>query len=120
MIVGRMEEKRNELFADVVVAAERLLREYDIPEKASTLIANSLADHLADHWGGQNLNIPRDYRRKLSARELEAYERFDGENYDILAKDFGMTERSMRRLIARVRDRLRRNADGRPQLFETA
>lgn len=117
MSFGRMEEKRNELFADVVTAAERLLQEYDLDNKAASLIANSLADHLADHWGGQNLSFPKDYRRKLSERELEVFDRFSGDNYDTLARDFNMTERGMRKLIARVRDRLRRNAQGMPQLF---
>jgi Mor family transcriptional regulator len=117
MNLGRMEEKRNELFADLVTTAERLLQEYDLQAPAATLIANALADHLADHWGGQNMNIPKDYRRKLSLRELEVYDRFSGDNFDTLARDFGMTERSMRRLIARVRDRLRRNSHGMPQLF---
>lgn len=117
MTLGRMAEKRNELFADVVVAAERLLQEYEVTPPAAGLIADALADHLADHWGGQNLSIPKDYHRKLSKRELEAYERFDGNNFDTLAREFGMTERGMRKLIARVRDRLRRNSQGLPQLF---
>jgi Mor family transcriptional regulator len=115
-----MEEKRNELFVDVVATTERLLQEHGVGEKAATLIANDLADHMADHWGGQNMCIPKDYRRKLVARELEIYQRFDGTNYDTLAKEYGMYDRSIRRVIARVRDRLRRNADGHPQLFETA
>lgn len=116
-LCGRMEDKRNELFEDFAASAERLLREYELAPAAAGLIASALADHLADHWGGQNLNIPKDYRRKLSARELEAYARFDGENFDTLAREFGMTERGMRKLIARVRDRLRRNSQGLPQLF---
>lgn len=117
MISGRMEEKRNELFQDVVALTDGELRQFGVDEKASTLIANALADKLADFWGGQNITFPKDYKRKLSARELEVYERFDGSNFDVLAKEFGMTERGMRKLIKRVRERLRRNAQGMPQLF---
>jgi Mor family transcriptional regulator len=120
MNLGRMEEKRNALFEDVVVQSERLLQEYGLPDKASTLVANALADHLADLWGGQNLNIPKDYKRKLSARELEIYERFKGDNYGELAAEYGITERSVRRLLNRTRDRLRRNSSGHPQLFDVA
>ncbi|MFN3494212.1 MAG: Mor transcription activator family protein [Hydrogenophaga sp.] len=120
MSQGRMEERRNELFEDVVQQSERLLLEYGVSEKAANLIANALADHLADQWGGQNLNLPKDYRRKLSARELEIYERFNGSNVDQLALEYGMTERGVRKLINRTRERLRRNAQGIPQLFETA
>jgi Mor family transcriptional regulator len=116
----RMADKRAELFEDLVDQTARLLREYGTPEKASDLIANQLADHLADHWGGQNINVPKDYQRKLAARELELYARFDGQNHAALAREFGMTERGVYKLIRRVRERLKRNAKGHPQLFETA
>lgn len=118
MGIGHMEEKRNELFQDVVSAAERLLIDYDVPASAANLVSNALADYLADHWGGQNLSFPKDYKRKLSERELEAYRAFNGGNFDTLAKKYGMTERGMRKLISRVRERIRRSTQGHPTLFE--
>lgn len=115
-----MEEKRNELFEDMVVLLNHKLQEFGVSDKSSPLIANALADHLADHWGGQNLSIPKDYQRKLVAREMEIYGLFTGDNYDLLAKKYGMTERGIRKLLNRIKARLRRNANGMPQLFDTA
>jgi Mor family transcriptional regulator len=115
-----MESKRHELLQDVANQTKRLLVEHDVHETAADLIANAVADHISDVWGGQNLVIPKDYLRKLSGVQLEVYERFNGTNLDALAKEYGMTERGMRKLIARVRERLRRNARDMPQLFDVA
>lgn len=120
MITGRMEEKRNELFEDLVDQVGTQLLEFGLPEKAAGIVANQVADMLADHWGGQNINIPKDYKRKLSARELEAYNAFTGGNLDQVAKAYGMTERGMRKMINRVRERLRHQARNAPDLFDQA
>lgn len=116
----QMEAKRHQLLQDMVDQAKQLLVDHEVDAKAADLIANALADHISDVWGGQNLVIPKDYLRKLSAAQLEVYERFNGTNLDQLAKEYGMGERGMRKLIARVRDRLRRNAQGMPQLFDVS
>ncbi len=116
----RFEIKRAELFDDLVAVTAEFLRAHDVNEKAANIVANSLADHLADTWGGQNINIPKDYQRKLAARELELYQAFTGHNHGELARQFGMTERSVYKVLKRVRERLRRNAQGHPQLFETS
>lgn len=114
----QMEAKRHKLLQGVVDHTKQLLIEHDVQEKAADLIANAVADNISDLWGGQNLVIPMEYLRKLSGVQLEVYERFNGNNLDQLAKEYGMSERGMRKLIARVRDRLRRNAQGKPQLFD--
>lgn len=116
----QMEAKRHKLLQGVVDHTKQLLIEHDVQEKAADLIANAVADNISDLWGGQNLVIPMEYLRKLSGVQLEVYERFNGNNLDQLAKEYGMSERGMRKLIARVRDRLRRNAQGKPQLFDVA
>lgn len=110
MTRDRMGVKRNELISDLVSLAERTLQAYDIPVDVSVVVANMLGDRLADHWGGQNISFPKDYRWSLARRSLEIYEQFDGTNFDSLAQKYKMTERAMRKLIARVRERLQSNA----------
>jgi Mor family transcriptional regulator len=117
---GRMEEKRHKLLEDVMDTTAALLRELGLQDEAADLIAAQTADMLANHWGGQNIYIPTEYLRKLTSRELEIYHQFTGQNYDLLAAKFGMSERGMRKLLHRVRDRLRRQARGLPDLFEAA
>ena len=99
----RMAEKRNELLSDLVAMAESVLQEHGVSSQMATITANSLADRLADHWGGQNISFPKDFKWKLAKLELEIYDRFTGRNYDELAMAYSMTERGIRKLIARVR-----------------
>jgi Mor family transcriptional regulator len=106
-LINRMEHKRNELLDDVASVTARLLTEHDVQPAAAELLGAAVADYLADHWGGQNLTVPKDYKRKLCAREVEIYRSFNGD-YAGLAKAHGMTERGMRKLIDRVRQRIRK------------
>ncbi|WP_343292962.1 Mor transcription activator family protein [Vandammella animalimorsus] len=103
---GRMRIRRHEFFEDFVAAATRILVELGISQAESELAASALADHVASHWGGQNLNVPMDWRRALTRLELEIYNKFSGDNYDELARHYGISERTVRRYINRIRKRL--------------
>jgi len=81
-------------------------------------VANAIADHLADYWSGQTITFPKEYQRRLSKRDVEIYERYNGPNRAELARELGISERSLYKLIARVRRRLKDQAANRPQLFE--
>lgn len=103
---GRMSERRNELLTDMASLTENLLREHDVPAADAVVIASALVDRLADHWGGQNITFPKDFRWKLANMELEIYSYYDGTNLGETALKFGITERGLRKLIARARKRL--------------
>lgn len=103
---SRMAERRNELLEDLVLFVEQRLMEYGEPIAKAGVLANALADHIADHWGGQMISFPKDHRRKLCLLEIEIYRQFNGNNYGELALKYGMGERGMRKLIARVKARL--------------
>ena len=104
--LNRMEHKRNKFLEEVATVTARLLADYDVKPEAADLLGAAVADYLSDHWGGQNITVPKDYRRKLCAREVEIYRQFNGD-YAALAKAYQMTERGMRKLIDRMRARLR-------------
>ncbi len=103
---GRMRIRRHEFFEDFVAAATRILVELGISQAESALAASAMADHIASHWGGQNLNVPMDWRRALTQLELEIYNKFTGDNYDELARHYGIADRTVRRYIQRIRERL--------------
>ena len=73
---------------------------------AAEMIAGSLTDHLADYWGGQLINFPKDFRWKLGQREMEIYDAYNGANLGDLARQYDISERGLRKLIARVRERI--------------
>lgn len=111
---SNMANRRNQFLADLMDVAKKHLQEH-VSTPAADLVASSLTDHLADYWGGQLINIPKDYRWKLSQRDAEIYSEFNGYNYAELAKKHEMHERSLRKLLDRVKKRIRVAADRRTQ-----
>lgn len=102
----RMAQRRHELLTDLVSQTQKILDEHDVPKTAAVLAANSLADYMTSHWGGQVVNFPKDARWKLDKLEVEIYNKFRGNNYDELAREYGMTMSGMRKLIKRTRAKL--------------
>ena len=107
-----MANRRNKFLTDFMDWARSNLGHHVSPE-AADLIASDMTDRLADHWGGQLINIPKDYHWKLSQRDAEIYAAFNGHNYAELAKKHDMHERSLRKLLDRVRKRMAAAADRR-------
>lgn len=103
---SRMSERRNELLTDMMALAEQTLTEHGVGSNESVLIASALADRLADHWGGQNITFPKDFKWKLARLELEIYDFYTGENLGETALKFGITERGLRKLIKRARKKI--------------
>ena len=100
-----MESKRLDLIDSVIAHVGMVLKRHGITEDSSAQIAVQVADELIDVWGGQNLTFPTDYRRKFQKREAEVLSKFNGFNYADLAREYGVTERGMRKLINRARER---------------
>lgn len=107
-----MAVRRNEFLSDLLDVAKKHLAEH-VSESAADMVASSLTNHLADYWGGQLINIPKDYHWKLSRRDAEIYAEFNGYNYAELAKKHDMHERSLRKLLDRVKKRMAAAADRR-------
>ena len=112
---GSMAHRRHQFLSDMIDVSSAHLADH-LPVDAARLIAESLADRLADYWGGQLINIPKDYRRRLSEREAKISGEFNGFNYGELATKYGMCERSIRKLISRVRTRAKKEQAAMPQL----
>lgn len=105
---SRMEDRRNELLADLVDVTTRVLVDEEVSSEVAELAANAVADRLADHWGGQIISFPKDMRRRLAKLELEIFTAWSqgGISYGALALKYKMSERNIRRLIARVRAKI--------------
>lgn len=112
------EDKRHALYLDLTTVMTAQLVEYGMQQAGAEAVANALADHIADYWGGQTITFPKEYQRHLSQRDVEIYQRYTQEAHDDLARELGITERGLYKLVARVRKRLRAQAANAPQLFE--
>lgn len=112
-----MIRKRHELLDGVVTHTVSKLTELGVNPEVADLCANSVADMLGDLWGGQTLCIPMDFERKLSQKELQAWDYHQTHTISETAKHFGMGERGMNKLLSRMRQRIRQQAKGEPALF---
>lgn len=111
-----MEAKRAELLGDLAAHTTAVLQELGVADDLATHAASALADHLASHWGGQVISFPKDASYRLAERERAILAAFTGNNYAELAKAYNITERGLRKLIARALIRQRDLLQG--NLFE--
>ena len=107
-----MAVRRNQFLTDFMDWARSHLGQHVSPQEAD-LIASDMTDRLTDHWGGQTLIIPKDYHWKLSQLDDQIYREFTGNNYAELAQKHGVHERTLRRIIKRVQQRIKEAADKR-------
>lgn len=96
-------EKRGvQMLLDIAqVLTDALIDEKVEPEKARQL-GLLAAEKLRDTYGGAQLYIARGTALTLCRRDLEMYEKFNGINYEALAKEFDLSERRVRQVIKRV------------------
>lgn len=105
-IESRAGQRRHALYQDVVDKVEQQLVDHDVNATVAAALAEAVADMLADTWGGQVIAFPKDVLRRLTAKELEIYDQFDGRNTADLARSYGYTQRGMEKLIARIRAKI--------------
>lgn len=97
-----MEARRHELLDGILEVAKLLATDFGMEEDKAEQLGNAVADWIAETHGGSTLTIPMDYHFHKSKRDFEMYERFKSHNYAQLARDYGIHERSVRRIIDRI------------------
>jgi len=111
--------KRHELLEELQAVIARQLEEMGTAPDAASVIGSSAVDYLSTYWAGQVVTFPKDAHYKLTLKELEIYDQFDGRNKDDLARRYGMTPRGMGKLLKRIREKIKaqnRAADNAGQL----
>ncbi len=105
--VTRMALKRHELLEELQAVIARQLEEMGTAPDAASVIGSSAVDYLSTYWAGQVVTFPKDAQYKLTLKELEIYDQFDGRNKDDLARRYGMTPRGMGKLLKRIREKIK-------------
>lgn len=91
--IPNAERRRSALYEDFAeCAADQLIRVHLMKEEAAIELAEALAQFLVDHWGGQNIYIPREFRHKTSERDWEIFRRLERGNANELAAEFGISQ----------------------------
>jgi len=99
----RMEALRHELLSDLANHTATLLMDYGIDSEIAEQAGFALADHMADHWGGQLLFFPKDIPYKLAKRDLKIWEEFNGHNHKQLADKYQIRIRTIYKIIRKVK-----------------
>lgn len=82
--------KGPELLVDLTEHVAAALGELvSMDDEAARHVANEVADRMAAHWGGQNVYFPMGLAGKLSRRDRQIYEEFNGTNQSDLARKWG-------------------------------
>lgn len=101
-----MQERRHRLLSDVAEHVQVTAIQLGIKEDIAEHVGHAVADFLAEHWAGQQVNFPLKDAYGLAPREraIAADLASNMRIYEIALK-YHMTERGVRKLIARLEAR---------------
>jgi len=85
-------------------------------DKAEQL-GREIADRMAAHWGGQNIYFPMGLCLKLSQRDQQIFDEFNGTNHSDLARKYGVSLQWIYKIVKTVRQEELAKRQGR--LFDT-
>lgn len=98
-----MARRRHELLQDVEQSTASTAESLGIAPDVAKHLGSGVADMLLERWAGQQITFPLNGYYGLSDRELAIVARRDqGARIFELAREFNMTERGVRKLLARV------------------
>ncbi|ATG73639.1 Mor transcription activator-like protein [Zobellella denitrificans] len=98
-----MSLRRHELLEDIHAQVAAVAQDYGIGPDVADQLGCAIADHMASNWGGQHVTIPKDHHYRISSRDLEIYEEFDGRNHHHLARKYDLSVRAIYKIVKRVR-----------------
>ncbi|BEH14296.1 Mor transcription activator family protein [Marinobacter shengliensis] len=101
--MSRMKALRHELLRDLSAQTDSLLRDYGIPVDVADQVGHALADHMAQHWGGQLVNFPKDARFEVAQRDLDIWSEFNGRNHPYLAQKYNLSQRAIYDIVRRMK-----------------
>ena len=92
-----------EILQDLADKAAVFLVAEGMEQQRAKEVGLRLAEHVRVEWGGQAQYIPRGTSYACSLRDFEIFEKFRGDNYDQLAREYDMSEMRVRQIINAVR-----------------
>lgn len=98
-----MAHVRHEFLSDIVAHISTILVENSIDKARAEAAALDVANHLADHWGGQNFSFPKDYTYKVSERDLAIFNEANRDNIHEVARRNGISVNAVYRALKRIR-----------------
>ncbi|HAX5126366.1 TPA: DNA-binding protein [Escherichia coli] len=115
--LNQFRSKGPELLVELAQHTSETIREIiDIEPEVADQIGQAVANRMMQVWGGQNVYFPMGMRWKISQRDREIYEAFNGRNHHELSRRFRVSVPWIYNLVKRVRKEEISRLQG--QLFE--
>lgn len=106
--------KGPELLVDLTEhVAASLVELVSMEDEAAKHVAREVTDRMAAHWGGQNVYFPMGLAGRLSRRDREIFEAFNGTNHSDLARRYSVSLQWIYKIVKAVKkdEIARRQAD---------
>jgi Mor family transcriptional regulator len=101
---GDFKSKGPELLVDladqIAVALKETLR---LTGEQALQIGREIAERMAGHWGGQNVYFPMGLSYKLSQRDRQIFDEFNGTNHSDLARKYVVSLQWIYKIVKAVR-----------------
>ena len=102
--LNQFRSKGPELLVELAQHTSETVREIiDIEPAVADQIGQAVANRMMQVWGGQNVYFPMGMVWKVSQRDREIFQEFDGRNYHELARKFGVSLQWVYSVVKRVR-----------------
>ena len=96
--------KGPELLVDMIQHVTVALGELtEMDDSRAKQVAREIADRMAAHWGGQIIYFPKGLSYKLSHRDREIYDKFNGKNHSELVMEYGISLQWLYKIIKAMR-----------------
>ncbi len=112
MVDGETSRAYPELLADLADQVATRLAALEVDPERAAEIGLSVAEHVRKHWSGQSLYLPKGVQYTLSRRDMEIFERFNGQNHEVLAREYNLTVMRIYQIVKAVRAELVRKRQG--------
>lgn len=106
-------EEYPRLLDDVARHAAAIMAERGIDRDLAAELGQELAEFLRAEWGGQQVYIPRGTHFELSARDVEIWESWNGDNVLELCRQYNISKQRLYQIIAAMKARETRKRQGR-------
>lgn len=98
-----MAHVRHEFLSDIVAHITQILTDNNIDKAMAQPIALDVVNHLANHWGGQNISFPKDFIYQVAERDLLIFQEANRDNIHDVARRYGISVNAVYRAINRIR-----------------
>lgn len=101
-----------ELLMDLADQVSAKLVELQIDMEKAAEIGLATAEHIRENWSGQSLYIPKGVHYEFSRRDMEIFDRFNGQNHQALSREYNLTVMRIYQIVKAVRAELIKQRQG--------